>query len=489
MAASRWKRFAFFDRQNLTLNDAVVADLIPNRGILAIDKGDAVSMVVSTAGLPSDFILRSKSLDDATQTQTQNPSTAAMWESLTACMAPHETSIGTVTLSSQAQLSSGVQKEGLVLLFLASQESDRVHCVDVTMRCNLRTTTSTSTASTSEPQHPQGDDEGTSLDGWRGYWTPFANTTMTHQDRIVAEHTGNDTIVALATCRSKDKLWVACLSKSNLVLYQDPHLDLSCRIPLVTNALTNTVAYRPSTPWNAGSALCMDLHDSGLIAVGTDHGAVHIYALQKEILKSVLTIAAPAPHQQVTCVQWSIGANTNLFVVYSGRSGQHSRGICCFDLGRHSTSLSTLARHDLDSRSIPSNRLCDASHPHLLVARADGLYMYSCTQKLSVAPLNGIKLVLSHIAPSYALVASTDSKSGRDALDVYDANNKLVAFHVLLSPAHKALSAVGIQGPYRSSAFIWTVSFVCVCVCVCMFPICIMIHDTVLTHVQNTPAS
>jgi hypothetical protein len=45
---------------------------------------------------------------------------------------------------------------------------------------------------------------------------------------------------------------------------------------------------------------------------------------------------------------------------------------------------------------------------------------------------------------SYALVATTDSKSGRDAVDIYDITNKLVGFHVLLSPGHRALRTVGI---------------------------------------------
>ena len=44
----------------------------------------------------------------------------------------------------------------------------------------------------------------------------------------------------------------------------------------------------------------------------------------------------------------------------------------------------------------------------------------------------------------YALVASTDAKSGRDSVDIYDATNKLVAFHLLLSPGHRAVQASGV---------------------------------------------
>ena len=41
-------------------------------------------------------------------------------------------------------------------------------------------------------------------------------------------------------------------------------------------------------------------------------------------------------------------------------------------------------------------------------------------------------------------MASTDEKSGRDVVDIYDSMNKLVAFHLLLSPGHRALQAAGV---------------------------------------------
>jgi hypothetical protein len=50
------------------------------------------------------------------------------------------------------------------------------------------------------------------------------------------------------------------------------------------------------------------------------------------------------------------------------------------------------------------------------------------------------------------LVASTDVKSRRDAVDIYDATNKLVVFHLLLSPGHKAVRAAGVTtSPTRSA--------------------------------------
>jgi len=89
------------------------------------------------------------------------------------------------------------------------------------------------------------------------------------------------------------------------------------------------------------------------------------------------------------------------------------------------------------------------------------LYSYSRTERTGVAPIDGTKLAISlvpppipdavtrqmssdvQIASGYALVASTDTKSGRDAVDIYDPTNKLVAFHLLLSPGHRAVRAAG----------------------------------------------
>ena len=133
-----------------------------------------------------------------------------------------------------------------------------------------------------------------------------------------------------------------------------------------------------------------------------------------------------------------------------------------------------------------------------MVARSDGLYTYSYTDKLTVSPIDGSKIAMCSVPPppftarkyhpdsffnptgevstenqgesktdnsdymtymqaataeagcSYALIATTDSKSGRDAVDIYDASNKLVAFHILLSPGHKALRAAGITTALRS---------------------------------------
>lgn len=132
--------------------------------------------------------------------------------------------------------------------------------------------------------------------------------------------------------------------------------------------------------------------------------------------------------------------------------------------------------------------------PRYAVSRIDGLHLYSPQEKVGVCPIDGNKIAMcslplppmvylrrpvrrppSTTAPpgdcantcssgvglssfverncdctaygagaSYTLVATTDSKSGRDAIDIYDTTNKLVGFHVLLSPGHRALRAVGV---------------------------------------------
>jgi len=112
--------------------------------------------------------------------------------------------------------------------------------------------------------------------------------------------------------------------------------------------------------------------------------------------------------------------------------------------------------------------------PRYLVARGDGLHFYSPSEKVGVCPVDGNKISMCSLPPppavylkrplrpttsgtvgsssslisgagaSYALVATTDSKSGRDAVDIYDTTNKIVGFHVLLSPGHRALRAVGV---------------------------------------------
>ena len=521
MAASRWKRFAFFDRHTLSFPNEVIQDLNSRLDVnlnrrfsnLTLDEGDGFSMVVSTAALP---VMTRPSVRENHLENEKRSALDEMWGTLSACIAP-PIQDGTLQLPSQAQVieghlasssSSQIAIDGLVLVFLASQESDRVHCLDVTVRCNPPRNRNSSPIVSSETD---------TMDGWRGYWSPFekekppatASTSSSRiEDRIVSEHMTSSTstisecIVDMASCREPgSKLLVVCLSRTNLVVCEDPHLSLSCRLPLTSKPSTDMVSYRMPNPWNEaqqGCGQCVDI-THGLVAVGTDIGMVYVYAIQKNFLRSAITISSPGLNQQVISLRFSVtSSKVSLFVCYhhrnaplpaGGTRSTGSKGICCYDLGSPGSSAPSapLARHDLDSRSVVSNRLCDVvpnpsvRHSQFLVARADGVYSYSQTQKVGVSPIDGIKLAIcnvpSHskltdndaIGASYTLVASTDAKSGRDAIDVYDTSNKLVAFHVLLSPALKALRAAGVSTPHtkaadgrmcggRSSAIILTVS-------------------------------
>jgi hypothetical protein len=151
------------------------------------------------------------------------------------------------------------------------------------------------------------------------------------------------------------------------------------------------------------------------------------------------------------------------------------------------------------------NNIANKTLPRYAVARADGLHMYSPEEKVGVCPIDGSKIAMCSLPPPrmvylkrpvrrpissrvgndgtsfgssigegggvsnspadaaataavedsndgivngagplYTLVATTDIKLGRDAVDIYDTTNKLVGFHVLLSPGHRALRAVGL---------------------------------------------
>ena len=68
----------------------------------------------------------------------------------------------------------------------------------------------------------------------------------------------------------------------------------------------------------------------------------------------------------------------------------------------------------------------------------------------NVGKINNIKSIQTlESGASYVLVATTDSKSGRDAVDIYDATNKLVAFHLLLPPGHRAYKVAGVTALSR----------------------------------------
>ena len=235
----------------------------------------------------------------------------------------------------------------------------------------------------------------------------------------------------------------------------------------------------------------------GIVAVGTDKGSLHIFTYGgRNVLRPYLTIPSPPSNDMsVVMCKISVGKDkVSIFVAHhrqkrgsrsSKSSGSHtprtSAGISCYDMplpkGNFPTPISApSARHDLDGRNVISASLCDAvtnekeNELQLCVARPDGLYTYSTTHKVDVSPIDGSKLAICLVPPpkpagkpreivstgksgsGFVLVASTDSKSRRDAVDLYDPHNKLVAFHLLLSPGHTAIRAAGVTTPPTRSA-------------------------------------
>ena len=255
MPSSRWKRFAFFDRQTLSLASEVLEDLIPigvtegrssRRSVSSVNRGggeisnDSVSLVVSTVALP--LTSRPKPVASLAGTDDEKVPLTGMWSSLNACTAMGMDSVddGTLRLPSQSQyfqddinvnngsnnnsLDSAV--DGLVLVFLTSQDTDFVHCFDLTVRCN-------------PPDAPGKDLE--EMDGWRGYFAPFKSKARkplppgaTLEDRIITEHMtdqeSTEGIVHIAACRAPSghrPLHMACITSTNVVVCVDPHLYLS----------------------------------------------------------------------------------------------------------------------------------------------------------------------------------------------------------------------------------------------------------------------
>jgi hypothetical protein len=237
MASSRWKRFAFFERNTLSLASEVLEDVIPrssktlNRSNNKINN-DSVSLVVTTAALP----MTSKPKATGGDVGIADSALTDMWSSLAAC-APMEVleESGTIRLPSQAQFfeddsnvtSAGAALDGLVLAFITSEDTDYIHCFDVTVRCN-------------PPDSLEKDLED--MDGWRGYLAPFKGQKkpsrpgtgpQSAEDRIVSEHLETEKtegIVGIATCRASSghrPLHMACITQKNVLVCVDPQLYLS----------------------------------------------------------------------------------------------------------------------------------------------------------------------------------------------------------------------------------------------------------------------
>lgn len=245
---------------------------------------DNVSLVVTTASLPLNSKPPSAAIAAATNAivaSNNNHDLALndMWSSLAACnpmdLPGTETGDQTVKLPSQSQAQQAANPnesnladsstntssaaasnnhtsvDGLVLAFVASRGTNRVHCFDVTVRCTPPSSKASTATSTFEKDLED-------LDGWRGYFAPFngrttgsaavtttATRTKSTEDRIIAEHlqgkgggddmeasakTAQGGMVAMATTRATSghrPVHMACIRHNDLVVCVDPHLFLS----------------------------------------------------------------------------------------------------------------------------------------------------------------------------------------------------------------------------------------------------------------------
>lgn len=242
-----------------------------------------------------------------------------------------------------------------------------------------------------------------------------------------------------------------------------------------------------------------------------------------------------------------LSRRTKLFVTYLRRgqqdksataanidllsSNNQSNGVCCYDLGVLGSSISSgsstlsapSARFDLDSRDVASTSTCDVlpsalfsaldnfdpgtstspiqrvSNPaspleedgYLVVAREDGLNIYSSHEKLKCVLLEqGESKSFSVLPPSHTprkfqrrliknsggnngdvpslsnqdngvfmetalsthvFLVQTEGNASRDSMNIYDLTHKLVGFHTLLSPGQRCLRSVGFATPRLSS--------------------------------------
>lgn len=398
MASSRWKRFAFFDRHTLSLPSEVLEDIISirssdgsRRSLRSLDlagqeaSDDSVSMVVTTAALPLASKPVQTSVDTKSQPKDVQEALTGMWSSLSACTSPalagsedveSDSEGPLVQLPSQGQMrETNISKssdfvDGLVLAFVTSRDTELVHCFDTTVRCNPPAT---------------GMKDMEDLDGWRGYFAPFAKPPASErrsQSEIASEHideteSSSVSLVSLACCRSQTAhgaVLLACLGRNKLCVWEDPHLNLSCRRPLTSPpAVPEAKVYTTATDWSAndGEGRVVDIVHN-MVAVGTDAGVVLVYVSSphRSTLHSYLRIPAPpAGGMEAVSVKISLSPEkANIFVAYRRQAATTSQastaGICCYDVPLPGPSPTTLsapsARHDLDGRFVGSSSLVDS---------------------------------------------------------------------------------------------------------------------------------
>lgn len=384
MASSRWKRFAFFERHQLNLNADVIEDILPSesesdlsrRSLRAAGQeagDDSISLVATTASLTFNSKPPSR---ESSPEATDEDAMSAMWASLTACTSPdsakdsEQERTDSILFRQSEAISSNAAKspsslDGLVLAFVTSANTDLVHCFDITLRCN--------------PPQLFGKDLD-DMDGWRGYFAPFSKRQggPSSHDAENMEERPVENIVAIASCRGEsghNPVMLACVSKNNVKVWEDPHFHLSCRRPIKAPQTPNeSKTFSLQKDWNTadGDCLSVDIIPS-LLAVGTTSGVVIVYAIKAtgRLLRSYLRIPAPptGDNAAVSVKLHAEGENkASVFVAYrrtTDAQSQASSGVCCYEFPLPNPASSSMisapsARHDLDGRPVGSASLVDS---------------------------------------------------------------------------------------------------------------------------------
>lgn len=317
MASSRWKRFAFFERQNLNVDPDVWEDF----------ESDSVSFSIHTAGLPASTTNSqfSKSLElDATDSK-EDP----------------------LLPTGSTRPANATTKPSLVLGFMGSQKG-RIHCYDLTQRCNGK----------SSPD----------LDGWRGYVCADSAILGLAASRSSVEKAGHAPLyLAVISRQTPDD---STPRATKVSVWEDPHLHLKLQKPFVSTPTPDAAILEPLTipaTWTIaddGNYCCVDIRET-LVAVGTTNGAVLVFWIYQKILKSYLRIPPPSTGVSVLSVKLSVEPDKgHIFVAYDRSEGSNVSGLCCYDFPLPSLQAGLLsapqARHDLDGRLVSSANLVDA---------------------------------------------------------------------------------------------------------------------------------
>jgi len=499
MSSSRWRRFAFFDRSNLSIPDDILKEILSPEGVSSflnsssgvnkLDSGLSLRMLSENTSSYSDLFsltacacslesLKMISEDKSTPSTglnasrlfTNAPSVVSVQALVSSCgvMMPSSSSMANYPTSKMKEKDLYGIIDPCVFVFVSSRFSNKVYCIDVSARCNPPINSDISEQD---------------MDGYRGSFIPFEGDTGSNND-------DNDAIfgrvIDLASAEYKRNIFLAVVTddvcvKNVIAVYKNPQ-------SMVVNE-SESKCYKSvglkEDHYGKARVVCII---AGFAAIGTSKGYVIVYSypIDGDGGKILVWKETPPPRSSDDVMVTSVNLTSSddddemirLFVTYCKISEsdlekndetKRPMGVCCFELGKRSsprTNTSFLARFDLDGRDVCSKATSnlDSGTGNLVIAQADGLYFFTPKNQAGVAPIDdGVDKLLMccipsfdsdpshHTMSSYALVAGKDLKSSRDSVDVYDTNNKLVAFHALLSPGQKALNAVGVTTKLQKS--------------------------------------